>query len=461
METIKKQYMIIGGGISGLSVLHFLRKSFGNEENLVSLLEKEKRTGGTIQTIVKDDIRFETGPDGFLNTAPHTHRLAEDLNLTGDFILAKKDAQIRYICINNRLMALPLRPQEILSFPALNLFEKIRIFGDLFLEKSSQDDMSVYDFVSHRFGKRMADVVVDPFISGIYAGDAKDTSMKAAFPQVLAWEKEFGSVFRALKQLKKQETGEHKSKVLMSFRKGMEQLIDQLSKCYEKDIKPNTEIDKVTYDGLRYCLHGHHQCFLTENLFLCTPAYNASYLVRELDASLSVLFSRIKYVPVAVVGLVFDRNALPSWPKGFGYLNPSQEKKEALGVLFENNIFENRCSDQKILLRVMLGGSYHPEVAKMDENELVNRAMLEVRNVLKIKATPIECFLVFWPKAIPQYDLSYPMLQEKIEKKLSEWKNLFLVSNFFKGVGFNDCITNAYLSVENLKNRNVAEPIPL
>src|SRR3990167_1811311 len=58
MKTKKKQVVVLGGGLAGLSAGYELVKA-GHE---VTLIEKEPRVGGLARTIEKNGFRFDTGP---------------------------------------------------------------------------------------------------------------------------------------------------------------------------------------------------------------------------------------------------------------------------------------------------------------------------------------------------------------------------------------------------------------
>lgn len=57
-------------------------------------------------------------------------------------------------------------------------------------------DESLYDFISRRFSSAVADNLVDPMVSGIFAGDPRDLSVLAFLPVLKQWEASHGSVIR-------------------------------------------------------------------------------------------------------------------------------------------------------------------------------------------------------------------------------------------------------------------------
>lgn len=64
------QTVIIGGGLSGLTVAHKL-KLHAPGHNFV-VLEKENRAGGVIQTHQDQGFITEIGPHGFLDNCPES-----------------------------------------------------------------------------------------------------------------------------------------------------------------------------------------------------------------------------------------------------------------------------------------------------------------------------------------------------------------------------------------------------
>ena len=64
--TGQRDVVIIGAGISGLTVAYFLRRAGLR----VSVLERGDSPGGTMQTIADGGWMVETGPNSALETTP-------------------------------------------------------------------------------------------------------------------------------------------------------------------------------------------------------------------------------------------------------------------------------------------------------------------------------------------------------------------------------------------------------
>ena len=228
-------------------------------------------------------------------------------------------------------------------------------------------------------------------------------------------------------------------------------MIAALCRHYQAHVRLNQEARKVARHSGRFtitCADG--MVYGADELFVSAPAYQAAAFLEDMSPALAGPLTQIRYSPLAVVGLVFERKVFAAQPVGFGYLIPSGENKEALGVLWESNIFPNRCREGHILMRVMLGGARHPEILSKSRDELIACALAEVRSTLKLPldAAPAETFYVQWPQAIPQYDRVYVEVERRLGEELKNWKGLHLVANYRNGVSLNDCIENAYQAVQ-------------
>lgn len=474
--TMSKSIVIIGGGISGLAVLHYLKQKYSARTDVeILLLEKGATAGGTIRSVVKNGCLFEAGPNGFLDSSPlrgpngqrepngkgRTLEFVAELGLAGELVKAGRDAQVRYICLNNVLHPFPMSPAGFFGFRPMRLREKLRVFAEPFVARGTDPGESVYAFGARRLGEKFSQLFLDPMVSGIYGGDARETVLKAAFGRIYELEQQYGSLFKAMIKTRKSAKSNAKKRekeraaagapagTLTSFRRGQSEMIAALCRRYSEHIRLNQEVVKVSRDQGRFTVTcADARVYGADELFVSAPAYQAAAFLEDIAPALAGPLRQIRYSPLAVIGLVFDRKAFPNPPAGFGYLIPSSENKKVLGVLWESNIFPNRCPEDQILMRVMLGGARHPDILSRSREELTAYALAEVRATLKpaSDAAPVETFYIQWPKAIPQYDRACVEAERALEEELKKWPGLHLVANYRKGVSLNDCIENAYHS---------------
>jgi oxygen-dependent protoporphyrinogen oxidase len=402
-----KHIAIIGGGISGLTVLHYLKQRFGDNVD-ITLFEREASAGGTIRSFKKDRCLFEWGPNGFLDNQPASLQLIEELDLTDQLIEAQAKVHRRYIQIKGELHVVPMGPLDFVRSALLPSKDKWSLIKGIF-KKNISKDRSIHDYISQRFSPRIAESLVDPLISGIYAGDIKCLHMASTFPKL-------------------KRKGFKKTR-LRSFKGGMGQIIEALYNRYKNHIQTNAEMFSTPLNA--------------DTTILAAPAYAAAKIVENLNPVLAQLLTQTPYVPVAVAGLLFKQGSFKKKPDGFGYLIPSNENKNVLGVLIESNVYAQRARGDQMMLRVLLGGAHHPAIINETQDQILAKAIKEIDSVYGLTAGPIETFVKRWPQAIPQYEINYPHWRRSVAEQCAKTPGLYLCANYLDGISFNDCIFNA------------------
>ncbi len=444
-----KNIVIVGGGISGLSLLYFLKRKYAARNDVrITLLEKNDRPGGNIQTIEEDGCFFECGPNGFLANQPTTLDLVAELGLTADLITADSTAKKRYILVDQTLQAVPSNPFGLFGFKPMTLAEQLRVFAEPFIAKNTVPNEAVYDFAKRRFGVQAARYFVDPMVNGIYAGDSEFLSIEAAFPRIYQFEQRYGSVIRGMLA----SGGKNKlNTALKSFRYGMGQLVHALADRSRDSIRTNEPVREIIRANAYYLVVTDQEKYPTDELYMCAPAFTTGVLLEPLHRDLGQALKSIDYAPLAVIGLLFERSAFKKIPDGFGYLVPSHEESPVLGVLIESNVFAGRAPQSQVLLRVMLGGSRHPECARKSADELTQMALHEIDLRYGVAAPPKARFFISYQHAIPQYETAYITLKSRIQKGLNTLPHLYLLANYLNGVAVNDCVRNAKETAENVE----------
>src|SRR5271154_3833226 len=196
---------VIGAGISGLACAYRLQQ-LGLD---VTVFESNFGAGGMIESVEQNGVLVEAGPQSFQGT-PALLELIRELGLEAQ--LQKADPRApRYVLLHGHLRKIPMSPQALLASTLLNPISRWKIASEPF--KKSQpptEEESVAAFVRRKFGHEILEYLVAPFVSGVYAGDPEKLSLKAAFPTLDEWERQYGSVLRgAIKSRppKEQRTG--------------------------------------------------------------------------------------------------------------------------------------------------------------------------------------------------------------------------------------------------------------
>jgi oxygen-dependent protoporphyrinogen oxidase len=424
-----ERIVIVGGGISGLATAYYLLQKRPDIELLV--LEAEKRPGGKVWTERTEGFICEAGVNGFLDNKQGTISLARLLGL--EPLRSSDSARKRAVYINGTLKWIPDTPPKI------------------FLSS----------FLSRRVGREFFEKLLDPMVTGIYAGDPSKLSIKSCFPKVYELEKRYGGLIKGfikLQKERKRQGGKVEAGpggVLHSFKNGMFTIIEILKDRLGERVKmdsPVTGIERIGNLYKIYCTGG--ATYETPYIVIATPAHNSSQILRELNPSLSALLKDIPYPPLSVVALGFRKEDIKADTDYFGFLVAGKEKGRILGCLFDSSIFPGRAPEGHILLRCMIGGARAPELAMLDDKELIKLALEELDRITGIKGSPVYKRIFRYDKAIPQYVLGHSRRLEDIEKELSRTKGLYLTGNAYYGVAMNDCIQQGALLAERIVAEN-------
>ncbi|PSY15014.1 protoporphyrinogen oxidase, partial [Escherichia coli] len=98
--------------------------------------------------------------------------------------------------------------QALLASTLVSAIGKARALQEPTMERNNQEgDQALCDFFEARLGKELAKTIIEPLLSGIYAGDIYKMSLRATFPQFEQTVKKYGNLMDGLKESSMQTTG--------------------------------------------------------------------------------------------------------------------------------------------------------------------------------------------------------------------------------------------------------------
>ena len=458
-----KRVCVIGGGISGLCTAYFL-KTAGID---VTLIERSSETGGNIKTIVEGDFLIEQGPNSLL-ISPELYGLVTQLGLENEIALANPAAKTRYILKNGELTALPSGPLDLITNRTFSGKAKLRLLKEPFVAARASESESVADFFRRRLGPEIVEYAVDPFISGIFAGNPDKLSVMNAFPKLYEMEKVHGGLLKGgLRSSKKDKKAGSVPKGItrtISFKKGMQTLPNTITERLGDSVRLDTEVDEIVgTDGGRYLVRTSGASISSDEfdaVVLSTPAYVAAGMVEHMDPELSALLASVYYPPVAVVSAAFRTADVPRDLRGFGFLVPKKEGRKILGSLWPSSVFDGRAPKGHNLTTTFLGGSRNADIAESNEDELISTAVTEQKSILGIKGEPVFAKVKKWKHAIPQYNIGYEAVPTGIAKFRESNPGYFFCGNYYKGISVGDCIKNSIQTSEEVSTfLGVSKPV--
>lgn len=439
-----KKVAIIGGGITGLCAAYALRKF--NQEPL--LLESKGRTGGMIQTYEQEGFLAESGPHSLAVTSQSMLDFIESIGLGQEIQTIAPHARARFIVRNGKLAPLPQSFLQFIGTPALSFIGKCRLMAEPFVKaKLPDEDESVADFFGRRFGRELLEYAVDPFISGMYAGDPGELSISYAFPQLKAWESRHKSVVQGfLKETfkKKKEDQLFKHQVI-SFRSGMHALPKALEAAIKDVIHVNVKLESITKieEGWSIRWQEGEKVFTEEvsSILSTVPAYRVEELPFEdtLKRQLNT-FKEIPYAGVSLLTLGFRTAGIRHSLQGLGMLVPRKENFKILGTLFTSSMFEGRAPKGYSTLATFVGGMRQPAYAELPFKDLKNLVLDDLEKLLGVTGQVVFSNHTYWSRAIPQYTLRSSSVMQSLAKVEDTNPGLFFAGNFCNGVSLGQCM---------------------
>lgn len=440
---------IAGGGISGLSLAYALLDK--NPSLDVTVYEADHRPGGKIHTERVGDYLCEAGVNGFLDNKPATLELAQKIKLPP--IRSNDNARIRYIYFDGALRRIPTDPAKFFLSSFLSVGGRLRMMSEYLVPKKIYDDETLRDFAVRRVGSEFYEKLLDPMASGIYAGDPEKMSIRSCFGKVYDLEQNHGGLikgFMAIAKEKKKSGGAGKVEAgpggtLMSFEKGMYSLVETLAGILGPRLVTGKRVSGIDKKGTGYTLHfADGTQAETDVVAFTSPAHDTAAAVKEMDADIAKMLADIPYPALSVVAFGYRREQITRDLNLFGFLIPAKEKRKILGTLFDTSIFTNRAPEDRVLLRVMIGGMRAQERAMLPDDQLIELSLSELAAIADVKADPELVKIYRWEKAIPQYHVGHYRKLEMLDAAAAKHKGLYLGGNAMRGVAVNDCIGNGF-----------------
>lgn len=509
--------LVLGGGISGSTLAHNLDRSGVD----VVLAEARDYLGGNVKSHrTKDGFLWEEGPNSFA-TQPSIVRIAYELGIDNQLVFADESLP-PWVNHNGKLHPLPKgqggkgpKGQLELLFGPNGLF-KFVLVGDLLSwpgkiragigalighappPSSTDKEETIREWVTRILGEEVFLRCIDPFVSGVYAGNPETLSIKAALSKIariedisysIGWNK-FGAIFYGGLKRQIELTKERKADPPApewpefeygnpgSFREGLSTLpnaiADELGvgdkirlewKATKIVKKTNTEDNEEFYEAT-FDTPGGTQLIKTKTIVSTVPAHSIGTVLESVMPESKDIFNKVRdeidrigvyYPPVVAATVAYPKSSfkdvelpngfgnLQDLP-GFGSLNPRTEGVRTLGTLWSSSLFPGRAPSDYNLLLNYIGGSRDVGLADLSEEKIIEAVDEGCRQVLLQKDAPPAKLIgmKIWPAAIPQYELGHIPLIKELEKAESKLSGLWVTGNYRTGVAFPDCVTFGY-----------------
>lgn len=427
--------VVIGAGLTGLSTAHHLKK-LGRE---AIILERENRVGGQVRTLTEQGFTFETGPNTGVVSFPEVTELFEDLHGRCQLEIARESSKRRLIWKGERFHALPTGLLSALTTPLFSWYDKIRILGEPWRKKGTDPDEPVGALAQRRLGKSYYEYAVDPFVSGVYAGDPMKLTTRYALPKLYNLEANYGSFIcgaMAKRKEPKSERDMKATKKVFSAVGGLERIVEAMAQ--NLNIITGATGIRVSQreDGRWMITYNQEERIICNWVVTTVGAYELPQLLPFIEAKQMEKMSRLFYAPIIEVAVGLRDAGGLIYP-AFGGLVPHKEHRDVLGILFPSECFVKRAPDGGMLFSYFIGGARHQEMMNKTDEEIKVMVEQALYTMLKypadIKPDMIRIFR--HQRAIPQYWKDSGERFETIEALQRRYPRLILAGNMRDGIG--------------------------
>jgi len=469
MNGQNKKVVIVGGGITGLSAAFYMQKE-AREKGLpldVILVEASNRLGGKIQTVRRNGFIIERGPDSFLIRKKSMDILAQDLGIEGE--LVKNATGQAYVLVGGELHPIPGGsvmgiPTEIGPFLKTGLFSlagKLRAAGDFVLPRSNiKGDQSLGGFFRRRFGGEVVENLIEPLLSGVYAGDIDHMSLESTFPQFYAVEKKHRSLILGMKKTtpkqlpQKDGHGAKKEGVFHTFRNGLETVVEAIEQQLEPgSVMKGVRIDAIEAPGMageKTILEMNDGRKIEADAIILTTGHE---MAGRLFAPHGLLrdLREIPTTSVATVALAFPEEHVVQDKEGTGFLVSRSSDYSITACTWTHRKWPTTTPAGKVLIRAFVGRVGDEAIVDLPDAEIEKIVLADLGEVMNITGKPDFTVVTRWKKDRPQYRVGHKQRIAAARAELeSKFPQVKLAGASYNGVGLPDCIDQGRVAVQEV-----------
>lgn len=456
-----KRVVIVGGGITGLSLAHALEKA--EERCSVRLVEGGPHLGGNMQTVRHNGYVIDAGPDAWVSNKPHATRLAREVGLGDELIGTRADTRKVYIVWKKELhpmpeglvLGVPTEWRPLADSTLLDVDSKLRALMDLLVPRkalSGDQDESIGAFIARRLGPDVSERLAAPLLGGIFAGDADSLSIKACVPQFVEAEAKYGSLvlaMRALREARRKQAagGEREASAFTSLKRGVGDLIVNVAhRLRDAEVTTGNAVTEVTRleegdaRGRWAVQTAKGGTLYADDVALTVPAHAAAKMLAGVDGALASMLADVTYASTATVFLAFRKFDVRHPLDAVGFLVPKTEGRPILACTFVSSKWDHRAPSGQILLRVFIGGANQEHVLQRTDEELCLMAREQLRDLLGIDRTPMFTKVFRWTKASPQPTVGHLARMRAVLERVATHPGLHVGGNGYVGTGIPDAV---------------------
>jgi oxygen-dependent protoporphyrinogen oxidase len=444
-----RRVVVVGGGVSGLATAYRLLRDDPSPE--VTVLEAGPAAGGKLATGRVGDLELEIGPDAFVARKPWAVDLCRELGLE----LIEPRARGALVWTERGLAPLPRSAlgipcdiDEVARWPGLSRAGRARALADLVRKSRPPDtDESVGSLVRRRMGDEVAERLTGPLLGGLFAGDLDRLSVRAAFPELARWERDFDSLIRGANAATK--AAADAGPIFLRPRDGVDRLPAALLEAIGRErVLTATRATSIERSGDGYTVLAGGGAFEADAVVLATPAFASADLVTSVAPNAAGALAQIPYASTAVVPFVYAEGTGDALPDTTGFVVPSG-RAPMTAATFLSRKWPNPSFRDRAVVRCFVGAVGFEDVLDAPDEDIVEALARHLAALVPLPDRPEASAVVRWPRSMPQFEVGHLDRVRAIEEALPP--GIFVAGNAHLGVGVADAVRSAGEAAERVR----------
>lgn len=451
----------MGGGVTGLTAARRLAQ----QGLTVTLVESSRRLGGQVLTTRVEGLPVDVGAEALLVSSPATTALLAELRLAGTAVTPRSGPT--WLATAQGLRHLPagvgptgptrLRPVVTSGVLSARGIGRAALEPLVSRRHRGAADVSVGEFVTARFGREVAERIVDPLLGGIASGDIDRLSLRACAPQLVPLLESGRSIaVRALRHRSPAGAGPQ----LVTWARGLSTLPMALVDGVDLDLCLGERVTGITRSPGkgRYAVHlGSGGVLVADAVVLAVSSAVAQPLLRKVNPAAATALEGARFGTVASVVAAFPRAEALACDAlhGTGLMVPSSAGRLLKAATFLSTKWPHLASADLFLVRLSAGRVGATAVDEHTDDELAATLLTELRDLTGLDAAPVTTVVHRWRETVAQHELGHPERVRAARTALAGAPGLVLAGASYDGGGVAGCLRSGEAAA-----RSVLEWLP-
>jgi len=393
-----KEVVIIGGGISGLSMAFYCSQA-GMK---TTLIEKESTVGGSFSSpqFSSDSDKFwlEMGAHTCYSSYQNLLGIVEECGIADTIIPREK---VPFTLLKNGKVS------SIMS--GLNIFELLRSAPNLFSLK--KENQTVRSYYSKIVGENNYRNTVSHFFNAVPSQPTDD------FPADMMF-----------------KSREKRKDVLKNytFKNGLQSVARTIAARKGIDVRSGSPAQSVSNSSGKYVVKtADGQEYAGDALVMALPSAPASQLMQDIYPSMADHLTKLKYADVDSVGVVIRKQNV--------------SLKPVAAIISPNDTFFSMVSRDTVPDDHFRGFSFHFRPG-LDDNAKFKR----ITDLLGVSLSKIE-HTVTKKNVVPSLRLGHKEWSDRTDQMLGSVRNLYMTGNYYGGMAIEDCVSRSREEFDRLQ----------